>query len=158
MTFIPTGWYTITINSLVLIGVILAFTKRDRSMWWAAAAMFLSVIAARSATALADATLPILLVATPILLLMALQGRNRASYVIAAVYLPRVACYGLYAAGLIPLWAMWEFSNAFLLIQIGALWAGSLSGGHMVKDLVSGGGYRIVRSVPRTARFRDRHQ
>jgi hypothetical protein len=156
MTFIPTGWYSLTLSILILVGVVLAFTSRDKGMRWAGAAMLLSLIVARSATAFSDYTMPILLAFTPFCVFIAVAGRNKASRLIAVVYIPRLACYTAYAGGFIPLWAMWEFSNFFLLIQIVALYAGSLGGGHRVRDLAGRRSDRVDGPVPRAAVFRDR--
>jgi hypothetical protein len=155
---IPSGWYATTLSVLILTGAFLALTGRDRRLIWPAGALLLSLVSARSATALEAYTLPILLVATPVCAILAIIGRSRVSYVIAAVYLPRLACYGAFAFGLIPLWFMWEASNAFLIIQIIALFTGALGGGHMVRDLVVGNrnGSRVGHPVHGAAAFRDR--
>lgn len=142
---IPIGIYALTLSLGIILGAVLAFTGKDQRMWWPAGAMLLSLLAARTATALPDAALPILLVSTPITALVALRGGNRASRVIAIAYLPRLACYIALAWSLIPRWAMWEFSNAFLVIQIGALIIGTLSGGHIIRDWLGLGSRRTDR-------------
>jgi hypothetical protein len=128
---IPTGWYSLTQSILILVGAALAFAGRDKRLWWPAGAMLLSLASARLATGLADLTLPILLIATPVSALAAARGRTAVSRVIAITYTPRLLCYAAYALGILPLWAMWEFSNFFLNIQIVALFTGAIGGGNL---------------------------
>lgn len=145
---IPTGWYSWTQSILILLGVALAFMGADRRLWWPAGAMLLSLVSARLATGLEAYTLPILLVATPICAMIAARpvvvlwesrppitppSRRYAIEVIAATYIPRLLCYGAYALGLVPLWAMWEFSNFFLWVQIIALFTGAIGGGNLAR-------------------------
>lgn len=144
-SFVPTGWYTATLSVAVLVVVVAALTGRDHRLRWPAAAMLLSLVAARTATAWPDFTLPILLATTPVTAVLAALGRTRESYVVAAAYLPRLSFYALFALGVLPLWAMWEASNLFLIVQIGALGAGSFGGGHWVRNMVGLGGSRRRR-------------
>lgn len=145
MSFLPTGPYTIILTIGVILGAILAFTGRDRRLRWPAGAMILSLVAARAATAFPEAAMPILLIATPFCALWVgtpYPGgarRHPAASVIAAAYVPRLLCYAANAFSLLDRAMMWEFSNFFLIIQIGALFAGVIGGGHRVFDLLGSG-------------------
>jgi len=154
---IPTGPYTITLALGVLLGALLAFTGLDRRLRWPAGAMILSLIAARAATAFPDDAMPILLVMTPACAWLALVnhkilrrethypylfsinslGISRAASVIAILYVPRLLCYAANAFGLLDRAMMWEFSNAFLVLQIAALFAGVIGGGHAIFSRLS---------------------
>lgn len=140
MTFLPSGWYSLTQAILILLGAFLAFTGGDKRMRWPAGAMVLSLVSARLATALPDYTVLLAAISALVCGLIALRGQNNSARVIAATYLPRLVCYGAYAVGAIPLWFMWEASNAFLWIQIAALYVGAVAGGHMAGDLLVGRG------------------
>lgn len=154
MNFLPTGPYTITLTIGVILGAILAFTGKDRRLRWPAGAMLLSLVAARAATAFPEAALGLLFVSSGLCAYLALvpaiaaespdQG-PRASRVIAAVYVLRLLCYAANAFNLLDRAMMWEFSNAFLIIQIGALFAGTWAGGHKIIDVL--GSYAGRRSA-----------
>lgn len=147
---VPTGWYSVSLAIGVILGAILAFTGRDRRLRWPAGAMLLSLVAARAATAFPGAALGILLVITPACVWLCLvpglrtpwaapSDAFRAANVISALYVPRLLCYAANAFSLLDRAMMWEFSNFFLIIQIGALFAGVIGGGHRVFDLLGSG-------------------
>lgn len=132
MTFFPTGPYTTIFALVLLISVITVLAFGDKSVKYAALALFLSWITARTATW--SGYINVQLIGTFICLSVALMYAGTVGKLIAATFALQFIGYGVFIAGFFELETMWFVDEMVAYVQILILVAGGFHGGFRISS------------------------